>query len=302
MTQSTYITNIQKFSIHDGPGIRTNIFFKGCQLECKWCANPETIKACPQLLYYKRKCVSCGTCVSSCPNKALELSDEGLIITNAKCNKCGICVKECPTGALELVGQLKTPDEVFEAVNQDKVFYQQSGGGVTFSGGEPFLHTEFIEKVASRCNAEGYSVIAETCGHFDLEKVLKIIDLFDMLLFDIKMLDDGKHMEYCSKSNQIILKNFDVLINKVKIVPRIPIIPSVNDTPHDIDLLCDFLKKYREKIPTVHILPYHDLGYSKYEALKKPYELSHIKAPSTEHMQQIKKKIADCGFEVIIGG
>lgn len=144
--------------------------------------------------------------------------------------------------------------------------------------------------------------MAETSGCFDLDKVLKIIGLFDMLLFDIKIIDNSKHIEYCGKSNEKILKNFAVLIDKVKIVPRVPIIPSINDTPADIGLLCNFLRQYREKIPTVHLLPYHNLGFSKYEALGKPYELNHIAAPSDKNMQQIKNTIANYGFDVITGG
>ena len=302
MGKTEYITNIQKFSIHDGCGIRTNVFFKGCGLSCKWCANPETICRRRELMYYRRKCVGCGKCVGLCPNGALELSENGIVIARDKCCSCGQCVKNCPNTALEVAGSIYSPEEVFNKINEDKVFYQQSGGGVTFSGGEPFLHTDFIRQVAEKCKAEGYSVAAETCGYFCLDHVLTIIHLFDQLLFDIKIIDNEKHIYYCGEPNEKIHHNFDVLIDKVDIIPRVPIIPGINDTPKDIELLCNFLSRYKGRFSAVHILPYHNLGFSKYEALQKPYELIELSAPSKEHMQDIQNRLAACGFRVIIGG
>ena len=195
-----------------------------------------------------------------------------------------------------------TPDEVFHVINEDKVFYETSGGGVTFSGGEPFLHTDFIREVALRCREEGYSVAAETCGLFDLDEVLSIIHLFDLLLYDIKIIDEKKHITYCGESNEMIHRNFSVLLDKVNIIPRVPIIPTVNDTPDDIRQLCEFLLQYKGKFSEVHILPYHTLGLSKYEALQKPYELPALQTPDEQHMLDIKKKLTDCGFHVVIGG
>lgn len=300
--KKNYITNIQKFSVHDGPGIRTNVFFKGCRLKCKWCANPEGIIGCRELMYYKRKCHGCQTCISVCPGNALSFTENKVMIQKDSCSKCGLCEESCTWGALSVSGKKMTPEEVFQIVNEDKVFYKTSGGGVTFSGGEPFLHADFIREVALKCKKEGYSIAAETCGLFELRDVLPIIHLFDLLLYDIKIIDEEKHIAYCGESNQIIHQNFSVLLDKVKIIPRIPIIPSVNDTPEDIRQLCEFLLPYKEKIPEVHILPYHTLGFSKYEALQKPYELSSLEAPSRQHMLDIKQKLTDCGFYVVIGG
>ena len=225
MPQLVYVTNIQKFCTHDGPGIRTNVFFKGCSMECKWCANPETIDPYPQLMYYRNKCTGCGRCIPDCIHEAIKFHHDGSRVEQipGKCKNCGACVSTCRQDAREIIGELKTPEEVFEIVNQDKVFYQQSGGGVTFSGGEPFLHPEFIQKVSAMCKAEGYNTAVETCGNFCLSPVLKIIDLIDHVLFDIKIIDEEKHIRYCGKSNQKIHRNFETLLKLTDVTPRVPI-------------------------------------------------------------------------------
>lgn len=304
MPQLVYVTNIQKFCTHDGPGIRTNVFFKGCSMECKWCANPETIDPYPQLMYYHNKCTGCGRCIPDCIHEAIKFHHDGSRVEQipGKCKNCGACVSACRQDAREIVGELKTPEEVFKIVDQDKVFYQQSGGGVTFSGGEPFLHPEFIQKVSAMCKAEGYTTAVETCGNFCLSPVLKIIDLIDHVLFDIKIIDEEKHIRHCGKSNQKIHRNFETLLKLTDVTPRVPIIPGINDTPVDIALLCRFFTQYKDKIKRVHILPYHNLGLGKYEALDEPYSLNDVHPPSDEHMNGIKADLERCGFEVVIGG
>lgn len=302
MPQLVYITNIQKFSTHDGPGIRTNVFFKGCSMECQWCANPETIHPYPQLMFYKNKCSGCGRCGDACPSGAISV-ENGLVTTSVnKCTNCGSCVKVCRNEAREIIGKNISPEEVFEAVNQDKVFYEQSGGGVTFSGGEPLLHPDFISKVAAMCKEEGYNTAVETCGNFCMEKAEKAIELMDYVLFDIKIIDEAKHIEYCGKSNRKIHKNFESLIDRVEIIPRVPIIPSVNDTAADIALLCKFFRQYAGRFKKIHILPYHNLGLGKYDGLGLLYKLNHVKAPGETHMNGIKASLENCGFEVEIGG
>lgn len=302
MPQLVYISNIQKFSTHDGPGIRTNVFFKGCSMGCQWCANPETIDPYPQLMFYETKCSGCGRCIASCAYDAIEYKDGKIVQLKSKCKNCGECVRACRDDARELNGKLKTPEEVFEIVDQDRVFYEQSGGGVTFSGGEPLLHPEFIHKTALMCKEAGYNVAIETCGNFCLQPALKIIDAVDYLLFDIKIIDEEKHIKYCGKSNKKIHRNFEALMDKTEIIPRVPIIPSVNDTPVDIALLCKFFSQYKGKLKKIHILPYHNLGLGKYDALMQHYLLNDIKPPADEHMEKIKRDLESCGFEVEIGG
>lgn len=303
MKQQVYITNIQKFSTHDGPGIRTNIFFKGCSLRCKWCSNPENITFSPQLKYYATKCIVCGKCTEVCPNKALRLEKESLKISETDCTGCGLCVKFCPSNALVISGEKFTSDEVFSMVNQDKPFYKNSGGGITFSGGEPLLFPEFIKPIASKCRQEGYSTAVETCGYFNLSDAKELLPLIDCFLFDLKLIDDTKHIHSCGKSNKVIHDNFDYLIkHSAEIIPRIPIIPTINDTSEDISLLSSFLKKYKDSLEEVHILPYHNMGACKYEQLQIPYTLSHLKPPEKNHMEHIKRKLEETGLKIAIGG
>lgn len=302
MPQLVYISNIQKFCTHDGPGIRTNVFFKGCSMECQWCANPETIQPYPQMLFYHSKCTGCGKCLAVCAHEAIQVQDGHVVQNPHKCRNCGRCTEVCSAKAREVIGELKTPEEIFEEVNQDKVFYQTSGGGVTFSGGEPFLHPEFIHKVAKMCKEEGYTTAVETCGKFCLDPVLKIMDSIDYLLFDIKMINDEKHIKYCGQSNKKIHRNFEALLDRAKVIPRVPIIPGINDTPLDLALLCDFFVQHKDKINKIHILPYHNMALGKYDALGQDYQLMDLQSPPDEHMQEIRKKIEKSGFEVQIGG
>ncbi len=302
MPQLVYISNIQKFCTHDGPGIRTNVFFKGCSMECQWCANPETIEPYPQMLFYRSKCVNCGKCIPVCAHEAIQIQDGHIVQNSYKCRNCGRCTEVCTAKAREIIGQLKSPDEIFEEVNQDKIFYETSGGGVTFSGGEPLLHPEFIQKVAKKCKDEGYTTAVETCGKFCLKPVLKIMDYIDYLLFDIKMINDEKHIKYCGQSNKKIHQNFEALLDKAKVIPRVPIIPGINDTTVDLVLLCDFFVQHKDKIDKIHILPYHNMALGKYDALGQDYRLTHLTAPPDEHMQEIKKMIEKSGFKVQIGG
>ena len=164
------------------------------------------------------------------------------------------------------------------------------------------MHPEFIQKVSAMCKAEGYTTAVETCGNFCLSPVLKIINLIDHVLFDIKIIDEEKHIRYCGKSNQKIHRNFETLLKLTDVTPRVPIIPGINDTPVDIALLCRFFTQYKDKIKRVHILPYHNLGLGKYEALDEPYSLNNVHPPSDEHMNGIKADLERCGFEVVIGG
>lgn len=302
MPQLVYITNIQKFSTHDGPGIRTNVFFKGCSLQCKWCANPETIDPYPQLLFYRNRCSGCGRCVAYCEHGALELVDGSLRQHRIQCTNCGKCTTVCPNSAREIIGAIHTPEEVFEIVNQDKVFYEQSGGGVTFSGGEPLLHPDFLRAVAEKCKKEGYNVAVESCGCFDLKRAMQVMPYVDHVLFDIKIIDPEKHTKYCGHQNINIHHNFEQLLDMTDLTPRVPIIPGINDMPVDIARLCQFFSQYSGKIKKIHILPYHNLGMGKYEAMDKPYELTDIKPPTDEHMEEIKADLERCGFEVCIGG
>lgn len=294
--------NIKKFGVHDGPGIRTTVFLKGCPLNCQWCANPESANPFPELFFYKSKCIGCQKCFAICVNNAIYFEEGELRHIREKCTNCGECVSACIANARKIIGQHLKPDEVFEVIMQDKAFYEQSGGGVTFSGGEPFLYPDYISQVAEKCKQEEIGVAVETCGAFDIREIEKIIEVVDLVLFDIKIIDEEKHLKYCGNSNKDILSNFSKLIELVPVKARVPIIPSINDSERDIELLCDFFIQHKEKLKEIHILPYHNLGISKYDSLDRTYLLNHITPPTQKHMENIKSIIEKCGFRVKIGG
>lgn len=297
------VTNIQKFSVHDGPGIRSVVFFKGCPLSCKWCSNPENINSDPELMYHPTKCIGCGFCVDQCEFGANTVVDDQILFDASKCIDCGRCAAKCCTLAREMKGRAYTVDELVKELDKDIPFYQNSGGGITYSGGEPLLHPEMILALSSGYKAQGINSAVETCGFVPWSNIEKILSVIDLFLFDVKFIDGEKHKQYCGKSNELILDNLKKLCEKKqKVIVRIPIIPGVNDTEADLDLAGGFLQTIRSDIEYVNCLPYHNYGVSKYDALGIRYELQEIKAPEAERMEEIKKHFEAYGLCVKIGG
>lgn len=302
MERTAPVFNIQKFCTHDGKGIRTTVFLKGCNMLCEWCANPESQKKTAELLFYEEKCKYCASCVATCEQKAISLEAGKIVQNRVRCINCGKCVEECYFNARALLGEEMTAAEVFEEVVKDKVFYEQSGGGVTFSGGEPLLHVEFICQITRKCREEGIHVSVETCGCFPEEYVDMVAEAADVLLFDLKIIDDEKHNKYCGCTNAKLLRNFRHSCELTCVQPRVPIIPGINDTVQNIRQLAEFLNSCHTDFKVIHLLPYHNLGVCKYDAMGKEYALSHIKIPSDAYMRKIKKEFEGCGFEICIGG
>lgn len=296
------VFNIQKFCTHDGEGIRTTVFLKGCNMLCQWCANPESQKTCPELLFYEDKCRNCGKCVDLCPQEAIYFENGKIRQRRDSCIDCGICAGECYFGARAVLGEEKSAAQVFEEIEQDKVFYETSNGGVTFSGGEPLLHLDFVCEVAGMCKNSKIHVSAETCGCFPEEYVETAAQAIDTVLFDLKLIDDEKHKKYCGCTNQKILRNFRRICTMTSVQPRVPIIPGINDTKEDIRLLAEFLKDCQVEFKIIHLLPYHTLGLCKYRALGKDYTLGKIEVPSDEYMDNLKKEFESYGFQIRIGG
>lgn len=295
------VFNIQKFCTHDGSGIRTTVFFKGCNMKCEWCANPESQKKEPELLFYQNKCTNCGKCITVCTENAIS-SKNGKIIQNRElCINCGECADECLFDARALLGKVKSVDEVFADITEDKIFYETSGGGVTFSGGEPLLYIDFISELIEKCRKEGINTAAETCGCFP-ERNLKHAGKLDVMLFDIKFINNEKHKKYCGCTNEKIIKNFRAACEIAEVQPRIPIIPGINDTTEDIEAVTRFLQECNLNSRLITILPYHNLGVCKYEAMGKPYELNNLGIPDKDYMNEIKKTFESYGFEIKIGG
>ena len=268
------IFDIQRNSYVDGPGIRTTVFFKGCNLRCAWCHNPESQSATPQMLFYKNKCEGCGKCKEKCPN-ALE-----------KCELCGKCTIYCPHDAREICGKEYTVDEVLREVLKDKSFYESSGGGVTFSGGECMLQIDFLTEILKACKENGIHTAVDTAGHLSYERFEQIIPYTDLFLYDVKCMDSDKHKQYTGVGNELILDNLKKLLAAgMPVWVRIPIVPTVNDTEEELQKIKEYIFSFgsTEKI---ELLPYHAMGEHKYAATNK--EAQRFSVPTEEKMRQLK--------------
>ncbi len=274
------VFNIQKFCVHDGPGIRSIVFFKGCPLSCKWCSNPEGISAYPELAYKKSKCITmekCGLCVRACPRNAIAADTEGrATIRREVCDACMACVDACPAKAIERMGRLMTVEEILEEITSDAAFFARSGGGMTLSGGEPLLQAEFVTSLLLQARAEGLESAIETTGCVPWEQAEPVFRELDFIYFDLKMLDPVKHRTFTGRSNERILENFKrlcVQFGDKPIVARTPVIPGVNDTVDDIQRIADFIGEAGKHAANLRyeLLPFHNFGSSKYEFQNKAY-------------------------------
>lgn len=295
------IFNIQKFSVHDGPGIRTTIFFKGCPLKCMWCHNPESQKNNKQMLYDKDKCVLCGTCVKVCHQKAIKIENNILTTDEDLCYHCGLCEIYCIPGARQVVGKDYTVDEIFKEALKDKVFYEQSNGGVTVSGGEPLIQVDFVEEFLKKLKKENIHTAVDTCGAVNFESFKRVAHYTDLFLYDIKLLNDEKHQFFTGLSNKLILENLKKLShihNNVNI--RMPIIEGVNADEQHIAEAIFFIKSIN--IKKINLLPYHDIAKHKYKKLDIIYHDEKMSKPSDEKMQIFKEMFEKEGYEVKIGG
>ena len=295
------VFNIQRFCTHDGNGIRTTVFLKGCNMRCEWCANPESQEAEPQMMFYEHKCTGCRNCIEECPKQSVSFQNGRIVQNWDLCINCGACAERCYSGARALLGKTMNVDQVFQEIQKDKVFFDTSGGGVTFSGGEPLLYGDFVFDVAKRCKEEGINVAVETCGCF-LQESVESVACIDTMLFDLKLIDDDKHHRYCGCTNKKILSNFRRACQLTDILPRIPVIPGVNDTKNDIQLLTDFLNTCEAEFERLCLLPYHNLGQCKYEGLGRDYTMKDITPPESDYMMRVKEDFESLGYQVKIGG
>lgn len=294
------IFNIQKFSVHDGPGIRTTVFFKGCPLKCLWCHNPESQNINTQILYDMDKCVLCGTCEKICPKKAIKI-ENNILTTDESCDCCGQCVIYCIQGARQIAGKEYTVDDVVKEVLKDRVFYEKSSGGATLSGGEPLIHIDFVEELLKKLKDNNIHTAVDTCGAVSFENLKRAAKYTDMFLYDIKLMDDEKHLEFTGMSNKLILDNLKKLslIHK-NINIRMPIIEGVNGNEEHIIETIRFIEGLN--ISKVNLLPYHDIAKHKYKKLGKVYEDDRMSKPSDEKMQKFKEMFENNGYKAKIGG
>lgn len=296
------IFDIKRYAIHDGPGIRTTIFMKGCPLNCWWCHNPEGISPKPEIMYFEYKCIHCHTCAKVCPQKAITFDENDVQHINRElCDGCGICAKFCPPNALRLVGRVISLEELISEIEKDIKFYDSSEGGVTFSGGEPLFQPEFLREALKACKERYIHTAVDTSGYASTEVVASILPYTDLFLYDIKLFDEREHILYTGVSNKPIKKNLVFLVeNKANIILRFPIIPGITDTKHNVKGWVDFLQNL-EGLHEIDLLPYHDVG-EKYHRLGKEYLMPVHYAPSRETLRWIKEEFEAIGLKVKIGG
>lgn len=279
------IFNMQRFSLHDGPGIRTTIFFKGCPLKCAWCQNPEGIGSDVELFRYSHKCIKCGSCCLQCSEKAITLTDYGPQIDRQLCNRCMKCAEFCPSGALENVGKEVSIDEVVQIASRDRILYEESGGGVTISGGEPLMQPDFLLGLLEAFQSMDIHTTIETCGYSKWEVINKISKNVDLLYYDFKLYDEKASKVYTGVSNRLILENLERLVdNGINIRVRMPLIPSVNDDTYNIERTAEYLSSIG--VINIELLPYHNLGTAKYAGLDLncPFQIKPV--PTTEYLEQ----------------
>ncbi|MBO5454271.1 MAG: glycyl-radical enzyme activating protein [Clostridia bacterium] len=280
------ISDIKRFAVHDGDGIRTTVFFKGCPLKCVWCHNPESIDFKPQVAYYENKCIDCGECVSVCPSGAHKFTQEGHIFERDLCVACGKCEKACLGEALKFYGKEMTVDELLPLLLEDKDFYKTSGGGVTLSGGECLMQADFCAELLQMLKKEGINTAVDTCGYVPKESIDKVLPYTDTFLYDIKAIDENVHIKCTGKSNRLILENIKYIDSLDKSIEvRIPYVPNYND--NQIKQIADFLKGLKNSIK-VRVLPYHNYAGSKYEALDMENSLP-VRLPDGEEIKNAEK-------------
>jgi len=296
------IFDIMKYSTHDGPGIRTTVFFKGCPLSCPWCHNPEGQSVRPELSFSLDRCIRCGECVKVCPENAISVIDGALLTRRDVCRLCGCCSKVCQSRAREIVGKIMTVPQVMKEIEKDIIFYDESKGGVTFSGGEPLMQPDFLTEVLQSCKEKDIHTAVETCGLAKSEDLARIEPYVDLFFYDLKIIDDVKHRQLTGISNRTILMNLRGLTqHHDNIIIRFPLIPGINDEEDNVLQIRAFISSLRN-VQEIHILPYHKGGIEKYRRLGKEYRLPEIQPPSDQKLSRIGDIFRRVGLEVKIGG
>jgi len=297
------IFDIRRYSINDGPGIRITIFIKGCPLRCTWCHNPESQSPKVQKLYTARKCIGAQDCIEVCPENALALTPEGIVTDSEKCTLCGLCADACPTKAIEMSGKLYQVEELLKIIEKERPHIDQSGGGVTFSGGEPLLNPEFLIKMLDACGKKGLHRAVDTCGFAPAETLLEVAKHTDLFLFDLKLMDPAMHKKWTGVDNRLILKNLKLLAESgANINIRVPFIKNVNTSKEEILKMAELISSLPGEKPMVNLLPYHNIATGKYQKLEIEYNADEMDEPSEKEIQKATEIFNSFNLEVEVGG
>ena len=296
------ISDIQRFAIHDGPGIRTTVFLKGCPLSCRWCANPETISPNPEIMFFSDRCIRCGLCVEACPNKAIKIGPESLpLLDRTLCNGCGQCVEACPRNARILRGKRISSAEVVREVLKDLPFYRRSGGGLTLSGGEPFRQPAFIREILVECKKNDIHTAVDTSGYVEWSSIEPSINFIDLFLYDVKHVDAAAHKKGTGVSNELIKLNLIKLLDQGKdVLLRLPLIPEFNTSKEDIEAIGEFVRQIGGK--EIRLLPYHNYGKGKYERINRVYHLEDLPLMAEGDVEMIRSTLERYIPAVVVGG
>lgn len=301
--KQTLIFDIKRYAINDGPGVRITIFLKGCHLTCDWCHNPESQSAYTQKMYSESKCIGCQECVTACPQNACTLTANGIVTDPDACLLCGTCAEVCPTKATEMSGEEMSVEHIMGMIKKETILMDQSEGGVTFSGGEPLMHHEFLLQLLEECGKEGIHRCVDTTGFASTEVLMKVARKTEYFLYDLKMMDSAKHKKYTGVANEGILKNLQTLAaSGAEINVRIPLIKGVNDDEENLQQSAAFIAALPGKKKQVNILPYHNIAAKKYEKLGQVYNPGIMAEPDEERQQYVLEVFESYGLKVIIGG
>ncbi|MBI4318871.1 MAG: glycyl-radical enzyme activating protein [Chloroflexi bacterium] len=299
------IFNIQRFSIQDGPGIRTTVFVKGCPLRCLWCSNPESQRRPPELGHRDSLCTGCEKCTAACDKEAIGLSsgDAGfqIEVDRSRCDNCGKCTDVCAPRALRFYGQAISVDEAFDEVRRDLDFYINSAGGVTAGGGEPLSQARFVAELFSRCHELGIHTTLDTCGYASVAALDRVLAETDLVLYDLKLMDRQEHRRYTAQYNEVIIRNARVIATRrVRMIARIPMIPGVNGSDENLTALAKLVRSLGDGV-AANLLPYHRFGIAKYKALDRAYRLTEVRSPSAEQLEKavelFRRHGVDCAVE-----
>ena len=296
------VFDIKRYAIHDGPGIRTTVFLKGCPLRCPWCHNPEGVRPAPEFMWWEARCLGCRACETACPRDALSFSGSVPAVNESACDLCGACVAACYPNAMRLAGREMTAGEVLAEVDRDAVFYGRSGGGVTISGGEPLMQPEFLKELLKECRRLGVHRAVDTSGYADPEAILSVMPDVDLFLYDIKMVDPDEHERLTGVSNALVLDNLNLIVAGGKRVAlRYAVIPGVNDSAGSVDALGDLAASMGDGMQ-VHLLPYHRAGAEKAARLLRSGPMGAFEPPADDIVTSVCDRLREHGLEVRVGG